>query len=183
MQARLFALLGADARVIATLETVRRIGPAGAYVAAGFVRNRVWDSFYADGRAYPDLDIDVVYFDANETGKAPEARFEAALEAALPCGLWQVRNQARMHEFGGHPPFSDMTDALMHWAETATTVGVRLDAAGHMEAIAPFGFDDLFSHILRITPVMKRHDPMGFDARLARKKWQARWPNLTVIRD
>ena len=164
------------------LAAVREAGPDDAFVAAGFVRNRVWDSFYPENKAPSDLDIDVVYFNENRTDKCFEREFELQLDDALPTGIWQVRNQARMHTFGGHAPFESLAHGLQHWAETATTVGVRLDADDDFEFIAPFGFDDLWGHILRITPIMRRTDPEGFDARLARKGWLERWPKLIVVR-
>lgn len=172
-----------DPFVTDVLNAVRNVGPEGGYVAAGFVRNRVWDSLYEGQCQYSDADIDVVYFDEGDATRERDAAYDAALEAALPCGPWQVSNQARMHHFGGHPPFESLEHGLSHWAETATTVGVRLSADGTLEGVAPFGYDDLFGHILRITPKMKRHDPDGFNRRLQAKGWLERWPNLIVIRD
>ncbi len=183
MRSRLTAFLENDPHVMDVLAAVRDCGPAGAIVAAGFVRNRVWDSFYEQNHASADADIDVVYFDKADTTKESEQAFEAALEQRLPTGLWQVRNQARMHSFGGYPPFESLEHGLMHWAETATTVGARLRKTGNLEIVSPFGLDDLFNHILRITPQMKRHDAIGFDVRLERKNWLKRWPDLTVIRE
>lgn len=182
MSKRLASLLRADPIVMRVLKAVRDAGPEGAFVAAGFIRNRVWDSFYPDNKSPSDLDIDVVYFDAAHTAKATEHQFEERLDKLLPTGIWQVRNQARMHSFGGHAPFKSLEHGLMHWAETATTVGARLNGQ-EVEFIAPFGFDDLWGHVLRITPIMKRTDPVGFDARLDRKGWLKRWPNLKVVRD
>lgn len=183
MSDRLASLLHADPIVMRVLEAVRQVGPDGAFVAAGFIRNRVWDSFYPENKAASDLDIDVVYFDKERTDKNTEHDFEERLDRVLPTGIWQVRNQARMHSFGGHAPFESLSHGLMHWAETATTVGARLGANQDVEFIAPFGFDDLWGHILRITPIMKQNDLTGFDNRLERKGWLTRWPNLQVVRD
>ncbi len=181
MPERLASLLLSDPNVVRVLETVRDHGPEKAFVAAGFVRNRVWDSLYERNGPFPDIDIDVVYFDRQKPEKMHDLAFEKQLETRLPNGIWQVRNQARMHKFGGHPPFADIEEALRHWAETATTVGLRLTHTNEPEFIAPFGFEDLFDHVLRITPAMKRHDPAGFSARLKAKGWLARWPRLRVF--
>ncbi len=181
MPDRLVRLLSQDHLVREVLAAVRSVGPKGAYVAAGFVRNRFWDSLYDDGRQFEDADVDVVYFDRTNADKSRDIQYEAGLEAVMPTGLWQVRNQARMHDFGGHAPFENLKDALQHWAETATTVGVRLRRSGEMTFVAPFGFQDLYDQVLRITPLMHRTDPQGFIDRLSKKKWQQRWPKLTVI--
>lgn len=183
MSERLASLLLSDPKVVRVLETVRDHGPEKAFVAAGFVRNRVWDSLHENAAIHPDIDVDVVYFDRQKPEKTHDLVFEKLLETHLPNGLWQVRNQARMHTFGGHPPFANIEEALMHWAETATSVGLRLTHTNEPEFIAPFGFDDLFEHILRITPAMKQHDPAGFSARLEAKGWRTRWPRLRVIND
>lgn len=177
------ALLRADAHAMAALEAVRAVGPREAYIAAGFVRNRYWDSLYDPAPAPMVADVDVVYFDQDYTNKTRDMAFEASLRLRLPGTDWQVRNQARMHIFHGFRPFESLEDGLRHWAETATGIGVRLLADGRLHWTTAFGFDDLFDHILRITPAMKRVDPAGFDARLEAKGWQTRWPNLTVIRD
>ena len=170
-------LLLKDAYVIDILNTVRDYGPPGAFVAAGFVRNRIWDALYDQQGEYEDADIDVVYFDRDKASKEYELKLKIRLEAR-----WQVRNQARMHYFGGHKPFEDLRHALMHWAETATTVGVRFGSTDKLEFVAPFGLTDLRAHILRISPIMKASDPQGFDKRLTDKGWLTRWPDLEVLR-
>jgi len=181
MSDRLFQLIKNDQTAMSCLKAVRDAGPPIAYIAAGFIRNRYWDSLYADAPNYPDADIDVVYFDGNNVSKSMDHEYEWALESHLATGIWQVRNQARMHTFGDHLPFSDLPDALRHWAETATTVGVRLTEKDELKVIAPYGMEDLYGHTLRITPSMKQNDPVGFQNRLAAKGWQKRWPELTVI--
>ncbi len=168
---------------MAALEAARTSGPKGAYIAAGFIRNRYWDSLYDPAPQFPEADVDVVYFDQAYNQKTRDLAYEASLRLVMPEVAWQVRNQARMHIFGGYDPFPDTETALQHWAETATGIGVRLSADEAFEWLAAFGFDDLFDHTLRITPAMKANDPEGFEARLQAKGWLERWPNLTVIRD
>lgn len=175
-------LIRADEAAVRQLESVRDYGPAGAFIAAGFVRNRVWDAIYSNSAQPFTADVDVVYFDGNKVTPEHDYGWEAALRAADTETDWQVRNQARMHLFHGFPAFGSLAEGLMHWAETATSVGVRLDENDTMHFIAPFGFDDLQNHILRITPAMKEKDPLGFDARLNAKGWARRWPKLRVIR-
>lgn len=181
-QASVEALLRADRRAMEQLTLVRDHGPQNAFVAAGFVRNRVWDALYCSAPELNEADVDVVYFCSKNPDKKRDFAYEDALGAVEPSTDWQVRNQAHMHAFGGHPPFKSLEHGLMHWAETATSVGVRLDDAGQMHFVAPFGTNDLRDHILRVTPVMRQHDLAGFERRLSMKGWQERWPDLTVIR-
>ncbi len=173
------ALLRADQYFIEALKLVQFFMPE-VYIAAGFVRNRIWDHLYDQSNVYSDLDIDVIYFDDINISADIDYQLEKKLTEALNAP-WQVRNQARMHIFGGHKPFSSLEHALKHWAETATTVGVRLDSSENLQFIAPFGFTDLCNHILRVTPIMKRCDLKGFHNRIAKKNWCERWPSLTII--
>ncbi len=176
----LTALLENEPYVLDVLKSVKAFGPNGAFVAAGFVRNRVWDSFYKQSGQFPEADIDVVYFDDRNIHPESDYEFEHILSENLQAE-WQVRNQARMHHFGGYEPFVSLEEALTHWAETATSVGVRLGPEDDFQYIAPFGFDDLFDHTLRITPAMCANDSAGFRERLKRKGWQNRWPDLKVV--
>ena len=77
------------------LRAVRRLALPDWCIAAGFVRNRVWDHLHgiAPPRAPPD--IDVLYYDAADLSKESEAKHERRLGEMLPGLPWQVRNQAR----------------------------------------------------------------------------------------
>src|SRR5918993_6105701 len=66
-------------------------------IAAGFVRNRVWDHLHGISPPREPPDIDVLYYDAADLSKEREVEHEKRLDALLPGPLWQVRNQARMH--------------------------------------------------------------------------------------
>lgn len=158
------------------LRLVARIGPPGAWIGAGFLRNAVWDVRH--GRP-PDVaglaDLDIVHFDAAALDPARDAAFEAALHAALPLP-WSVTNQARMHGRNGHAPYRDTAEALAHWPETATAVAARW-REGRVELLAPYGMEDLLALILRPTPAFERRREV-VAARAAAKGWFQRWPLL-----
>src|SRR3954463_7310015 len=78
------------------LRAARTLGLPDWCIAAGFVRNRVWDHLHGIVPARLPVDIDVLYFDASDTRTEREAEFEARLSALMPLP-WEVRNQARMH--------------------------------------------------------------------------------------
>lgn len=178
----MFSVLRKDEIALKCLRAVQQYGPDNAYIAAGFLRNRYWDQLYDDHKTISDTDVDVVYFDPEDTSRDAEHAFEDALLTVMPDQQWQVRNQARMHAYGDHEPFKNLSDALMHWPEVATAVGVRVVGDDTLEYIAPFGLADLYDHILRITPVFKEKDPASFEKRLVIKGWKKRWPRLCVVR-
>jgi hypothetical protein len=155
-------------------------GPAGAWIGAGFVRNAVWDHLSGlDTEALPPSDLDVVFHDPAIATAEQDARIEAALCTAAPDLPWSVRNQARMHERNGHRPYSDVADALTHWAETAAAIAARLGPQG-VEILAPFGVEDVLEMIIRPTPAFRTKPEIPL-ARLEAKSWLTRWPRLRVV--
>jgi hypothetical protein len=167
-------------RMMRCLAVLAAHGPVDAWIGAGFVRNAVWDHLSGrDTEATPLTDLDVVFHDPAIETAEQDAAFEAALRTAAPDLPWSVRNQARMHERNGHLPYSDVADALTHWAETAAAIAARLGPQG-VEILAPFGVGDVLEMIIRPTPAFRTKPEIPL-ARLAAKGWRARWPRLRVI--
>ena len=164
--------------MLACLEAVAGLGLPDCWIGAGFVRAPVWDALHGYREPSPLADIDVVYFDP-ESGDAHETPAEAALARALPRP-WSVTNQARMHLYNDDPPYRDTSEALANWLETATAVALRLDAAGRLALLAPHGLEDLFALRVRPTPRARAAKLEAYRERVKRKKWQERWPRLTV---
>ena len=149
-------------------------------IAAGFVRNRVWDHLHGIAPPRPPADIDVLYFDATDLSKDREVEHEKRLDGLLPGAPWQVRNQARMHVWKDLPPHRSTSDAMTYWLETVTAVGVRLEADDSLTVIAPLGTDDLLG--LRCQPTAfgrTRRDE--YEARIASKRWRELWPKVQFL--
>lgn len=148
-------------------------------IAAGFVRNMVWDKLHGYNTPTPLEDIDFVYFDPCHATAEHDRRIELQLAEASPDLPWSVHNQARMHEHNGDTPYASTLDAMSYWVEQETAVGVRLDHGDCIEVIAAFELDGLFAK--RITPNRrKRNSATEFSRRLARKNWLWIWPDLRV---
>lgn len=162
------------------LRAVRTLGLPDWCIAAGFVRNRVWDHLHGIRPPRPPADIDVLYYDAGDLSKEPEARYEAQLGGLKPGLPWQVRNQARMHVWKGLPQHKSTADSMTYWLETVTAVGVRLEADGALTVIAPLGVDDLVN--LRCQPTAfgrTRRDE--YENRVASKRWRELWPKVRFL--
>ena len=84
------------------LRAVRALGLPDWCIAAGFVRNRVWDHLHGIAPPRPPADIDVLYYDAADLSKEPERPTRPGSTACCPAP-WQVRNQARMHVWKNLP--------------------------------------------------------------------------------
>lgn len=149
-------------------------------IAAGLVRNAVWDALH--GRVpslHPRSDVDVIYFDPERLAPEHEAELEATLHARCPDVVWQVRNQARMHLRNGDPPYRGCCDALRFFPEVATAISARL-VDGAIVVDAPLGLSDLFDLIVRPTPHFASRLDV-YRARIASKDWAQRWPRLRFL--
>ena len=162
------------------LRAVRMLDLPDWCIAAGFVRNRVWDHLHGIQPPRPPADIDVLYYDAGDLSKEPEARYEALLGDLKPGLPWQVRNQARMHVWKGLPQHKSTADSMIYWLETVTAVGVRLEADGALTVIAPLGVDDLVNLRCRPTAFGRtRRDE--YENRVASKRWRELWPKVRFL--
>ncbi|MDO8974415.1 nucleotidyltransferase family protein [Reyranella sp.] len=173
-------IIAEDALAMEQLRAVRELALPDWCIAAGFVRNRVWDHLHGIVPARLPVDIDVLYFDAGDVSRESEAAFERRLEALLPGLPWQVRNQARMHVWKDLPPHLNTADSMIYWLETVTGVGVRLEADDTLTVIAPLGTDDLLNLRCRPTPYgrTRRHE---YDARVEAKRWRDLWPGVAFL--
>lgn len=176
---RLERLLRDDASFMRALAALACLELPDAWIAAGAIRNLVWDRLHGLRHDPFAQDTDLVYFDTAR-GSADEARIESQLASLYPHRHWSVRNQARMHLRNEDAPYADTRDAMRHWVETATAIAARLDDAGGIEIAAPFGLADVFGLVVRPTPHMT-FKPGMFDQRARKKAWTRRWPRLVVV--
>lgn len=162
------------------LREVSALGLPQGFIAAGMVRNAVWDVLHARAPSlHPRSDVDVIYFDLDRCERQHDRQIEAALRARRPDILWQVKNQARTHLRNGDPPYRDVRAALRIYPETATAIAARLQD-GRVEIEAPLGISDLLALIVRPNARFAR-EPALFRARLADKDWGERWPLLRFV--
>ena len=167
-----------DGLRLSALECVRLLDLPECYLAAGFVRNLIWDTLHQKLRPTPLNDIDVIYFDSNESNPEQFQEYESRLNEMLPQLNWQVRNQALMHIRNNDDPYGSSLDAMSYWPEKETAIGIRKLSDGHLECIAAFGYDSLFN--LQITHNPKRLRSV-FEHRINSKGWLTTWSNLSVL--
>ena len=170
--------LRADPVRIEALEVAARLELEDWCIAAGFVRNLVWDRVHDKVRPTPLNDIDLIYFDRTTDGAAADVALEAGLKSALDLP-WSVKNQARMHLRNGHRPYSSTVDAMSHWVEMETAVGVRWSAHDGIRVVAPLGLDRLFASTITLNP--GSGDRAAFRDRIRQKRWLELWPALRVV--
>lgn len=162
-----------------TLRAVRELSLPDWYIGAGFVRNAVWDDLHGRSAFTPLNDVDVVYFGKKDTSKQLDVEMEHELLVRLPDRNWSVCNQARMHIRNDDHPYTSSEDAIGHWLETPTSVGVRMKPDGAISLVAPHGLGDLLSLDVRPTP-SGYVKPEAYLRRIESKDWLATWPQLTI---
>ncbi|MNW51038.1 hypothetical protein D3C74_285090 [compost metagenome] len=167
--------------MMADLRLVAELGLPQGCIAAGYIRNFVWDVLHGYTVRTPLQDADVLYFDPLCLDEEAEKAYDAKLRERNPRLNWSAKNQARMHLRNGAAPYLSVEDAMKRWPETATAVGARLDAEGEVEILAPLGLADLLSLQVRQGPYF--HDDAVFRQRVNGKAWLSRWPRLVLVEE
>ncbi|MDJ0656247.1 MAG: nucleotidyltransferase family protein [Xanthomonadales bacterium] len=162
---------------MSALRAICGLGLPDCWLAAGFVRNMVWDALHGYA-ATPLNDIDVIYHDPEDRDGTVARVVEDQIRGRSPHRNWEVRNQAVMHLRNGDAPYLDSADAMSHWPEIETAVGARLKPSGEVELLAPFGTDSLLAGHLTHNP--KRPYEL-FMSRVISKNWLQKWPNLQIV--
>lgn len=163
--------------LMAILSNMRNVD-SRLWLGGGAIRNHIWDKL--TGRATPQDDFDIVYFDAQNQDPSSDVALEGRIAASLPSILKiSVKNQARMHLANQEPQTLSFKESIAQWPETATAIAVRLNDNNELEFTAPFGFSDLLNMVVRPTPYHDVHRT-SYDSRKAAKGWSTLWPELTV---
>jgi uncharacterized protein len=184
LEARLEAILRAAPSLMTVMETARSLALPDWLVVSGAIYQRVFNHLTGRDPDYGIKDYDLAYYDASDISYDAEdvviRRVAAAFEPPLR-EMVEVRNQARVHvwfegRFGEpYAPLSCSAEALERFVSPVNAVAARLDPAGRMIIVAPFGLEDLFAMRLRPNPVRRT---AGFERIVAGMK--SRWPELSV---
>lgn len=203
---RVCDIIQADSQRMSCLHALQQLALPQSYLGAGFLRNAIWDFLHNKSTPTPLNDVDVIYFDANNTQPGKDTFYEMQLNEVLPQVKWQVKNQTRMHVLHGHAPYKSCEDAISYWIEKETCVAIALSSAdsvalspsasasaggnisasssfetvGPFEILAPFGLQGNFAGTISINP--KNPRPDVFNERIQNKRWCEIWPTLTVKR-
>ena len=179
LEKKLIRIMGTYEHLIRDLELVGRLNLPKWCIAAGYVRNYVWDYLHEYRHRTPLNDVDVLYYDPDDLREETEKKYETILKHQLQQYNWSVKNQARMHLRNHENPYLSVEDAMKRWPETATAVGIKLNRSHHLEVIAPHGLNDLFDLVIRRSPYFK--DKHYFYTRVQNKRWLELWPKLRII--
>lgn len=168
--------------MMAILTIIRDLELKDSWLAAGSVRNFIWN-LMSDKPAFDrDTDVDVIFFDPDVSYEETLA-IERQLKKDFPQYQWELKNQVYMHQHSPHtPPYRNSCDAMSKYPERCTAVGLRLQADATLELFAPYGLEDILNFQVRPTPhFLENQDRMKlYQQRLSKKNWREKWKNLTV---
>lgn len=173
-----------DKEMMDALRTAASLDLPDWWIAAGFVRGKIWDLLSGATVRTPLPDVDVIYYDPAVTDEIFEKRYEVQLSRLMPGISWSVKNQARMHVINGRLPYRSSLDAVANYPETATALALTLDEAGLPKLGAPHGMDDVAAMRVRPTPAFAADPSLMaiFERRIAAKRWDLVWPGVQYER-
>lgn len=79
-----------DPEMMALLHTVKRLALPDCWLSAGFVRSKIWDMQHGFQKCSDIPDVDVVYFDLQDTRESTEKIYEKQLSEWMPEVPWSV---------------------------------------------------------------------------------------------
>lgn len=178
---KLIKIMRTNEHLMRDLNLVKQLDLPSWCIAAGYVRNYVWDYLHGFSYRTPLNDVDVLYYNPEDLSEESEKEYELILKNQLQEYNWSVKNQARMHIRNHDEPYISVADAMKRWPETVTAVGISLDYQNNIEIISPHGLNDLFELVIRRSPYFKDND--YFYTRVQSKKWLELWPQLRLIEE
>jgi len=163
------------------LKRLPSLGLADAWLVSGSLFQTGWNALTGRAPGYGIKDYDIFYFDPDTSWEAEDAAIRRCTVLFEDIGAEiELRNQARVHlwyeeKFGtAYPPLHSSCEGIDRFLAPACMVGIAPDG----RVYAPHGFADIESMTIR-----PNRAPNFSAERYAEKaaRWQATWPELTVI--
>ncbi len=167
--------------MMAILTIIRDLGLQDSWLAAGSVRNFIWNLLSDKSPFDRETDVDVVFFDP-AISYEDTLGIESELKEDFPQYQWELKNQVYMHQHSPHTaPYTSSRDAMSKYPERCTAVGLRLNEDSTLELFAPYGLEDILKFQVSPTPhFLDNEERMKlYQERLSKKNWQEKWKNLT----
>ncbi|MCM3388864.1 nucleotidyltransferase family protein [Ureibacillus chungkukjangi] len=179
---KILAIIQEDLWMMGILKTAKALNLPDWWICAGFVRSKIWDTLHGFNIRTEIEDVDVIYFDPSNLDEAKEKAYEETLKSYSPSIPWSVKNEARMHLRNNCEPYQSSADAISKFPETATALGVKLDAEDNLILTAPCGIYDVVNMIVQPTPfiLVDKKRAFIYEERVAKKNWKATWGQIEI---
>ncbi|MBS3134559.1 nucleotidyltransferase family protein [Candidatus Woesearchaeota archaeon] len=176
----LIAIIKNELWLIDLLNVVRDLNMPDSYIAAGAIRNTVWDVLHEYEYRTPLNDVDVIYYNKKDINLKTDIQIYNILKEKRQKINWNVFNQARSHLYNNKRQQPESTaDSVRYWSETPTCIGARLKKDDTFTICAPHGLNDLMNLIVRPVPEPYT-DIKLFKERIGEKRWRETWPRLRI---
>ena len=162
---------------MAGLRAARDVAAPDWLIAAGAIRDAVWDDLHGRPLTTPPRDIDVGFFDPDDLTPERDARSRPRCTRRAPQLPWDAKNQAAVHlwypeRFGiAVEPFRATAEAVATFPETATASASGCSPDDEILVVAPHGLDDLFACVCRHNPTRVIRGVLR--QRVAEKGWES----------
>ena len=173
-----------DPDMMAILTIIRDLGLKDSWLAAGSVRNFIWNLLSDKSPFDSETEVDVIFFDP-DVSYEETVSLEKKLREDFPQYQWELKNQVYMHLHSPHTvPYTSSCDAMSKYPERCTAVGLRLNEDS-IELFTPYGLEDIMNFQVSPTPhFIENEDRMKlYQERLSKKNWQEKWENLTFSKN
>lgn len=173
--------LGQDQDIRAILEMIRSLQLEDSWLAAGSVRNFIWNILSGKPGFDTETDVDVIFFDPTVSYEKI-LQLEMELRKAFPAYSWELKNQVYMHIHSPNSqPYTSSKDAMSKYPECCTAIGLRLLEDDKLELFAPYGLADIRAFQVRPTPhfLADAERKKLYMERIRKKNWQTKWPQLS----
>lgn len=177
------SLLLSDTDMLTVLTACRDLNLPDCWLAAGAVRNAIWNHLSDRPLFDRETDMDVVFFDL-AVSEERTLDLQRQLQKSYPTYHWEVKNQAAMYQRSPNSlPYTSACDAISRYPETCTAIAVRLIDAGELELFAPYGLEDMLAFTVKPTPhfLADSERMILYRQRLSKKNWASKWPKLQVV--
>ena len=171
--------------MMAILSVIRDLELKDSWLAAGLVRNFIWNLLSDKSPFDHETDVDVIFFDP-AISYEDTLGIERKLKENFPQYQWELKNQVYMHLHSPHTaPYTSSRDAMSKYPERCTAIGLRLHADATLELFAPYGLEDILKFQVSPTPhFLDNEERMKlYQERLSKKNWQEKWKNLTFSKN
>ena len=168
--------------MMAILTIIRNLALKDSWLAAGSVRNFIWNLLSDKSPFDRETDVDVIFFDPDFSYEETLG-IERKLKENFPQYQWELKNQVYMHLHSPHTvPYTSSRDAMSKYPERCTAVGLCLNEESAFELFTPYGLEDILNFQVRPTPhFLENEDRMKlYQTRLSKKNWQEKWKNLIL---
>ena len=166
--------------MMAILTVIRNLELTDSWLAAGSVRNFIWNLLSDKSPFDCETDVDVIFFDPDFSYE-DTLSLEKKLRADFPQYQWELKNQVYMHQHSPYTaPYTSSRDAMSKYPERCTAVGLRLNEESDFELYAPYGLVEILNFQVRPTPhfLENQYRMELYRTRLSKKNWQKKWKNL-----